>query len=55
MTKEQKELESALLLMIERERRMPSENIALVPQMAHELNVLWSINRENQLSAERDA
>lgn len=55
MTKEQKELESALLLMIKREKGMPSENIALVPQMAHELNFLWSITRENQPSAERDA
>lgn len=55
MTKEQKELESALLLMIERESRKPSENMELVPQMAHELNFLWSITRENQPSAERDA
>lgn len=55
MTKEQKELESALLLMIERESRKPSENMELVPQMAHELNFLWSITRENQPNAERDA
>ena len=40
MTKAQKELESELLLMIERESREPSENMELVPQMAHELNFL---------------